>query len=94
MADEFPAQPRPGAAMQPLADRPPGRFAQPVTPAGPVPRRPDRVADIRLRHRAFVFSVTTALVIATSALRTGPQRVPAVPPPGHWVSSKEQRPNG
>ena len=28
MADGFPAQPRPGAVMQPLADRPLGRFAQ------------------------------------------------------------------
>jgi hypothetical protein len=32
MADGFPAQPRPGAVMQPLADRPLGRFAQPVGP--------------------------------------------------------------
>jgi hypothetical protein len=32
-------------------------------PAEPVPRQPDRVADVRLCRRVLVFSATSALVI-------------------------------
>jgi hypothetical protein len=81
MADGFPAQPRPGGQRS-------------LSPRLTLFR--DDLIVWRTSAFAigvFVFLVTTALVIGNQRAPHGPQRVPALPRPGYWVSSKE-RPSG